>query len=138
MALIRTASAADVPAIAKIYAHYVLHGTATFEVDPPDCSEMDHRRLEVLSHGLPYLVAEFEGRIAGYAYASLYRPRPAYRFTVEDSVYIHPDFVGRGLGRQLLIDIIELCEANGRRQIVAIIGDSANTASIRLHESLGF
>lgn len=138
MALIRTATELDFPVITEIYAHYVRHGTATFEIEPPNRGEMERRRSEILSQGLPYLVAELQGRVVGYAYASRYRPRPAYRFTAEDSVYIHPDFVARGLGRRLLTRLIDSCTAAGCRQMVAVIGDSGNTASIRLHERLGF
>jgi phosphinothricin acetyltransferase len=138
MALIRAVAERDIDAIARIYAHYVRHSTATFEIDPPDPSEMDRRRLEILSHGLPYLAAELNGVVMGYAYASPYRPRPAYRFTVEDSIYIHPDFVARGIGRLLLTRVIECCEVQGSRQMVAIIGDSGNVASIRLHRVFGF
>jgi L-amino acid N-acyltransferase YncA len=138
MALIRSATERDIPAITNIYAHYVRHGTATFEIEPPDCSEMDQRRLEILSHGLPYLVAEIDERVAGYAYAGPYRLRPAYRFTVEDSIYIHPDFLARGMGQSLLTRLIEFCEAEHKHQMVAVIGDSSNIASIRLHEKFGF
>jgi phosphinothricin acetyltransferase len=136
--LIRSAVEADVPAITGIYAHHVRHGTASFEIEPPDEAEIDRRRLDVLALGLPYLVAEVDGRVAAYAYAGRYRARPAYRFTVEDSVYVHPDYLGRGLGRELLARLIEDCRRQGARQMVAIIGDSANVASIRLHERLGF
>ena len=138
MALIRAAKEQDIDAITRIYARYVRHSAATFEIDPPDPSEMDRRRLEILSYGLPYLTAEENGVVVGYAYASLYRPRPAYRFTVEDSVYVHPDFVAGGIGRLLLANLIDCCEKQGRRQMVAIIGDSGNTASIRLHAAFGF
>jgi phosphinothricin acetyltransferase len=136
--LIRSAVEADVPAITGIYAHHVRHGTASFEIEAPDEAEIDRRRLDVLALGLPYLVAEVDGRVAAYAYAGRYRARPAYRFTVEDSVYVHPDYLGRGLGRELLARLIEDCRRQGARQMVAIIGDSANVASIRLHERLGF
>jgi len=138
MTLIRTATESDVPAITEIYAHYVGHSAATFEMEPPDCIEMERRWAEIRSQPLPYLVAEIDGRVAGYAYAARYRTRPAYRLTVEDSVYVHPDFRSRGLGRMLLARLIELCNAEGCRQMIAVIGDSDNTASIRLHESLGF
>lgn len=138
MFLVRSATELDVSAIAEIYAHYVIHSAATFELEPPSCTEIERRRAEILSHGFPYLVAESDGRVTGYAYACHYRARPAYRFTVEDSVYIHPDFQRLGLGRALLTRVIELCAAAGYREMIAIIGDSANLASIRLHESLGF
>jgi L-amino acid N-acyltransferase YncA/putative methionine-R-sulfoxide reductase with GAF domain len=138
MPLIRTATELDVPAITEIYAHHVRHGAATFEIEPPDCAEVERRRMAVLSQGLPYLVAETDGHITGYAYATRYRTRAAYRFTVEDSVYIHPDYRARGLGRILLDRLIELCNAEGCRQMIAVIGDSSNVASIRIHERLGF
>ena len=138
MALIRTASELDVPAITEIYAHYVRHSAATFEIEPPDGTEMRRRHAEVIARGLPYLVAEVESRVAGYAYAGPYRIRPAYRFTLEDSVYVHPDSRTHGLGRMMLSRVIEMCEAAGYRQMIAVIGDSGNVASIRLHEKLGF
>ncbi len=137
-ALIRTATELDISAVTEIYSHYVRHAAATFEIEPPDCVEMERRRLEILSQDLPYLVAEMDGRVTGFAYAGRYRPRPAYRFTIEDSVYIHPDFRELGLGHMLLARLIELCNAADCRQMIAIIGDSGNTASVRLHESLGF
>jgi L-amino acid N-acyltransferase YncA len=135
---VRRATAADAGALAEIYRHHVLTGAATFELDPPDAPEMDRRRAGIESNGLPYVVAEMDGVVAGYAYASRFRPRIGYRFTVEDSVYIHPDRLGRGLGRLLLARLIQDCQALGLRQMVAVIGDSANTASLRLHESFGF
>jgi L-amino acid N-acyltransferase YncA len=116
----------------------VKNGTATFEITPPDAGELARRRNAVLDEGLPYLVAESAGVVTGYAYASLYRPRPAYRFTIEDSIYIHPDHVRRGIGRLLLSELIRQCELGPWRQMIAVIGDSANTPSIRLHEELGF
>lgn len=137
-AKIRSAAGADDSAIAAIYAHHVLRGTATFEIDPPDAPEIARRRLEVERRDLPYLVAEVNGQILGYAYAGQYRPRAAYRFTVENSVYIHPEHLRRGLGRILLRALIGACERRGCRQMIAVIGDSANTASIRLHESFEF
>ena len=138
MALIRAATQNDMRAVTEIYAHHVRHGTATFEIDAPDCAEMDRRRLEIMTHGLPYLVAEVEGAVAGYAYAASYRARAAYRFTVEDSIYIHPGFLAQGLGKLLMTRLLELCEARGSRQMIAVIGDSLNIASIRLHERFGF
>jgi L-amino acid N-acyltransferase YncA len=138
MVRIRRAASSDIQTIAMIYGHYVLHSPATFEIDPPDAADMDQRRLTVQSAGLPFVVAEVDGSVAGYAYASRYRPRPAYRFTVEDSIYIHPDAVGQGLGRQLLLEVIAACTKAGARQMIAVIGDSANTASVRLHKALGF
>src|SRR5262252_3578676 len=136
--IVRASTEADVARCAEIYAHHVLHGTASFEIDPPDLAEMKKRRAHVLDLGLPHLVAEREGRILGYAYASNWRPRPAYAWSVEDSIYIDNDAVGRGVGRALLPVLIEQCTALGKRQMVAVIGDSAQTASIRLHASCGF
>jgi phosphinothricin acetyltransferase len=138
MALIRSAQPRDLEAIAAIYAHHVQHGTSSFELEPPDEAEIERRRREVVARGLPYLTAETEGRVAGFAYAGLYRPRRAYRFTVEDSIYLHPEFVRRGIGRALLGRVIEECAGLGYRQMIAVIGDSANAASIGLHEALGF
>jgi L-amino acid N-acyltransferase YncA len=135
---IRNSSPGDIAAIAQIYAHHVMHGTATFELTPPKGDEMARRRVAVLGEGLPFLVAERGGAIAGYAYAGLYRPRPAYRFTVEDSIYLHPDHLRKGIGRQLLTELVARCETGRLRQMVAVIGDSANTGSIRVHELLGF
>jgi phosphinothricin acetyltransferase len=135
---IRAADAADLPAITEIYDHAVRTGTATFELTPPDLAEMT-RRFDALScGGFPYLVAMLDGRIVGYAYAGPYRPRPAYRFTVENSVYLAPAIHRRGIGAQLLQRLIEESEARGYRQMVAVIGDSANAASIGVHTKLGF
>ncbi|MBC6441259.1 MAG: N-acetyltransferase [Rhodospirillales bacterium] len=136
--LVRDSTPDDVPAITTIYAHSVLHGLASFEVEPPTKSEMAGRREAILAAGLPYLVAEADGKIAGYAYAGPYRTRPAYRHTVENSVYVDGRFQGRGAGRLLLAALIERCEAAGRHEMVAIIGDSGNQASIALHAALGF
>ena len=136
--IVRASTEADVARCAEIYAHHVLHGTASFEVDPPDLAEMKRRRVAVLDLGLPHLVAEREGRILGYAYAGNWRPRPAYKFSVEDSIYIDKDAVGQGAGKALLPALIERCTALGKRQMVAVIGDSAQTPSIRLHTSCGF
>jgi L-amino acid N-acyltransferase YncA len=135
---IRAATSSDVAAITDIYAHHVLHGTGSFEIDPPDANEMTRRMADVLSRGLPYLVAESDGVILGYAYAALYRTRIAYRFTLEDSVYVHPGQGGRGVGAALLAELIRACKAWGCRQLVAVIGDSQNIGSIRVHEKLGF
>ena len=136
--LVRPATAANIPAITAIYRHHVLHGLATFEIEPPDAIEMALRHAAVLELGLPWLVAEINGVVAGYAYASVYRARPAYRYTVEDSVYIDKDHAGNGIGSALLPALIDGCERAGRRQIIAVIGDSDNLASIRLHEKFGF
>ena len=135
---IRTCEEHHLAAITTIYAHHVLHGLASFEIEPPSENDMRQRRLDAVSRGLPYLVAECAGEVVGYAYASPYRLRPAYRYTAENSVYLHPAWVGRGIGRQLMSGLLAECEAGGLRQIVAIIGDSANYASIGLHKSLGF
>ncbi len=135
---IRAATAADLPAITEIYAHAVRFGTATFELVPPDTGEM-RRRFEALKDGgFPYFVALLERSVVGYAYAASYRPRPAYRFTVEDSVYLRPAIHRRGIGRLLLERLIAECEALGFRQMIAVIGDSANAASIGLHSRCGF
>lgn len=136
--IVRASTEADVVRCAEIYAHHVLHGTASFEVDPPDLAEMKRRRGAVLDVGLPHLVAEREGRVMGYAYAGTWRPRPAYKFSVEDSIYIDKDAVGQGVGKALLPALIEQCTALGKRQMVAVIGDSAQAPSIRLHASCGF
>jgi phosphinothricin acetyltransferase len=128
----------DVAEIARIYEHAVRHGLATFEIEPPDAAEMARRRQTVIERGDPHLVAERGGRILGYAYAGPYRPRPAYRFTVEDSIYVAPEGKGNGVGRALLSALIAACEAKGYRQMIAVIGDSANDASIGLHAALGF
>ena len=136
--MIRPASPADIPAITRIYAHAVLHGTATFELEPPDEAEMTRRMTALLDGHFPYLAAEIGGTLAGYAYAGLYRTRPAYRFTVEDSIYVDPKIHRRGIGRALLKRLIEDCEQRGFRQMIAVIGDSAQTASIEVHRALGF
>ncbi|HUB34831.1 MAG TPA: GNAT family N-acetyltransferase [Bryobacteraceae bacterium] len=136
--LIRPATPADLPAVAAIYGHHVLHGTASFETEAPDLDEISRRHAEVVQRGLPYRVAEIDGLVVGFAYAGAYRPRPAYRFTVEDSVYIDSGHLARGIGRLLLGELICAAAAAGSRQMIAIIGDSGNAASIRLHESAGF
>src|SRR5262245_2241400 len=136
--IVRASSEADVARCAEIYAHHVLHDTASFEIDPPDLAEMKKRRAHVLELGLPHLVAEREGRVLGYAYAGNWRPRPAYKFSVEDSIYIDKDAVGQGVGKALLPVLIEQCTRLGKRQMVAVIGDSAQLHSIRLHAACGF
>ena len=136
--LIRPSTEADLPAIQAIYAHAVMHGTGTFETDVPEIPEMTRRRSEVLSRSLPWLVAEQEGRVLGYAYANYFRPRMAYRFCLEDSIYLHPDAQGKGVGRLLLAELIARCEAAGARQMLAVIGDADNKGSIGLHTALGF
>jgi phosphinothricin acetyltransferase len=136
--ILRAATDADAGALAAIYGHHVLHGFGTFEEVPPSASEMDQRRRAIAAHGLPYLVAEAEDRVLGYAYAAPFRPRAAYRYTIEDSVYVAPDATGQGVGRAVLSAVLEACEAMGLRQAVAVIGDSQNAASIGLHRALGF
>ena len=136
--LIRASSAADIPAITAIYAHWVTHGLASFEVEPPDPTEMARRRDAVLAAGFPYLVAEAPEGLLGYAYASAYRTRPAYRFSVENSVYVAPGAGRRGIGLALMEEVIAQCTAAGFRQMVAVIGDSGNAASIALHKRAGF
>jgi L-amino acid N-acyltransferase YncA len=135
---IRPAALADIPAIARIYAHAVEHGTASFELAPPDEAEMTRRMQALLDGKFPYLAAELDGRVAGYAYAGLYRTRPAYRFTLEDSVYVAPEAQRRSVGRALLAALIETAATRGFRQMIAVIGDSEQTASIALHAALGF
>lgn len=134
----REAAPRDVSRIAAIYAHHVLHGLASFETEPPDEAEIARRLGEVRARGLPYLVAEADGRVVGYAYAAPYRTRPAYRYTVEDSVYVDRQSAGRGIGRRLLERLVADATACGCRQMIAVIGDSANRASIALHEACGF
>ena len=135
---IRPATPADIPAITRIYEHAVRHGTASFELEPPDDAEMDRRMRALLDGGFPYLAAESGGELFGYAYAGYYRTRPAYRFTVEDSIYIAPQAQRRGVGRALLDRLIAESESRGFRQMLAVIGDSANAASIELHHDAGF
>ena len=135
---VRAANAEDFERITAIYAHHVLTGTATFEIEPPDQKTMLARWGTITDLGLPFLVAEANGHVVGYAYAGAYRPRPAYRFTIEDSIYVDAEQMGRGYGRVLLAALIEACESGPWRQMIAVIGDSANTASIRLHERFGF
>ena len=135
---IRPAAAADLPAITEIYEHAVRYGTATFELIPPDLAEMTRRFEVLMDGGFPYLVAALEGGVVGYAYAGAYRPRPAYRFTVENSVYLEPAIHRRGIGGQLLERLITECEARGYRQMIAVIGDSDNAGSIGVHTRCGF
>lgn len=137
-AICRSATASDIPAITAIYAHHVRCGTATFEIEPPSCHEMDRRLREIQEQSLPYLVAESDGSVIGYAYAGRYRARSAYRFTLEDSVYVHPDFTSRGYGQLLLGRLIDICSAKHSRQMIAIIGDRSNIPSIRLHAKFEF
>ena len=138
IAELRPCEPGDVPQITAIYAHAVHHGRASFELEPPDEAEMEQRRNALVGAGYPYFVAEVGGAVVGYSYAGAYRPRPAYDSTVENSVYVAAAHHGRGLGRLLLARLINEAERRGFRQMVAVIGDSANLASIRLHVSLGF
>lgn len=136
--VIRAAAATDLPAITAIYKDAVLHGTATFELEPPGLAEMTRRYETLTAGGFPYLAAVMEDVVVGYAYAGPYRPRPAYRFTVENSVYLDPSAQGRRIGTRLLQELIAQCEARGYRQMIAVIGDSANAASIGVHARAGF
>ena len=135
---IRPATNADIPAITRIYADAVVNGTASFELAAPDETEMARRMQALLDGEFPYFVAEVDGAVVGYAYASLYRVRPAYRFTVEDSVYVAPGMQRRGLGKALLEKLIEVCTALGYRQMIAVIGDSGQAGSIGVHKACGF
>ena len=135
---LRPARAADLPAIHSIYAHHVLKGLASFEEEPPSVEELGRRMRDVTDRGLPYLVAEYGVDIAGYGYCAPYRPRSAYRHALEDSIYIRHDMTGRGVGRKLLEELIRRCEGLGYRQLIAVIGDSANGASIGVHAACGF
>ena len=138
MPLIRPSLDQDLPAITAIYAHHVQHSTGTFETDAPSLADMTDRRAEVLSRGLPYLVAEHDGLIAGFAYGNWFKPRPAYRYSVEDSIYLAPNLHRMGLGRALLAELLARCEAVGIRKMMAVIGDSANAGSVGVHLALGF
>jgi phosphinothricin acetyltransferase len=135
---IRASTAADVPACAEIYREAVRNGTGTFELEEPDDAEMGRRRDAILAQRLPWLVAEHGGTVLGYAYASQFRPRRAYRFCVEDSIYLSPAARGRGAGRLLLAELIGRCEALGIRQMLAVIGDSQNAGSVGVHRACGF
>ena len=135
---IRDATEDDLAAIQAIYAHHVNHGLGSFEEVPPNVAEISRRRDVARDNGLPYLVAELDGVVRGFAYASPFRTRSAYRYSVEDSVYVGPDALGAGIGSALLAALIERCTERGFRQMVAVIGDSANLGSIRLHEAFGF
>ena len=138
MTIIRSSQDQDLAAITAIYAHHVLHGTGTFEVDPPSQEDMRMRRADVLSKGLPYLVAADGEQVLGFAYCNWFKPRPAYKFSAEDSIYISPEAQGKGLGRALLAELSAQAEKAGVRKLIAVIGDSANTGSIGLHLSVGF
>ena len=140
MPLIRASRDSDLPAIAAIYAHHVLHGTGTFETEPPSAQDMAARRAEVLGRGLPWLVAEDgeDGRVLGFAYCNWFKPRPAYRFSAEDSIYVADEARGRGVGRLLLEALVREAEHCGVRKLLAVIGDSANAGSIGVHRAAGF
>jgi phosphinothricin acetyltransferase len=138
MPTIRPSRDDDVEAITSIYAHHVLHGTGTFEVDPPSATDMTARRTEVLSRGLPWLVAVVDNQVCGFAYCNWFKPRPAYRFSAEDSIYLAPHANGQGLGRALLAELATQAERVGVRKLIAVIGDSSNTGSIGVHRALGF
>ena len=136
--VVRPAVTGDMAAVQAIYAHHVRHGLASFEDDPPDLAEITRRWRDVVDKGLPYVVAEQAGELLGYAYAAPYRTRPAYRFTLENSVYVRDGLQQRGVGQAVMQVVLAECEARGYRQMIAVIGDSANEGSIRLHERLGF
>lgn len=136
--LIRACQPGDLPAVTAIYAHHVTHGCGSFETEPPTLAEMTHRHTHVLQIGLPWLVACVGSEVRGFAYASHFRPRPGFRYLVEDSVYVHVEHGGQGLGLALLSELVRRCEIAGMRQMLAVIGDSANAGSIALHQRLGF
>lgn len=138
MPLIRPSRDEDVAAITAIYNHHVLHGTGTFEIDPPSASDMATRRADVLGKGLPYLVVEEEGQVLGFAYGNWFKPRPAYRFSAEDSIYLAERATGKGYGRLLLQELMAQAERAGIRKLIAVIGDSANAGSIGVHRACGF
>lgn len=137
-ALIRPCQPHDLAAVTRIYAHAVEHGTGTFELEAPSLEEMQRRHADLQAKGLPWLVAEQQGQVLGYAYANAFRPRPAYRFFLEDSIYLAPEAQGQGLGRLLLAELVARCTALGARQMLAVIGDSNNQASIGVHRACGF
>lgn len=136
--ILRAALVSDMPAMAAIYGHHVVHGTGTFETTAPSESDMHKRWLDVYAKGLPWLCTELDGQVVGFAYANWFRPREAFRYCAEDSVYIAPQLQGHGLGQTLLRELMQQCEASGIRKMVAVVGDSANVGSIRLHETMGF
>jgi phosphinothricin acetyltransferase len=138
MTKIRPSTDTDIPAITAIYAHHVLHGTGTFETDPPSEQDMAARRSDVLSKNLPYLVVEDETGVLGFAYCNWFKPRPAYRYSAEDSIYLAPSARGKGLGKLLLTELMAQAERRGVRKLIAVIGDSANQGSVGLHKVCGF
>jgi len=138
MPLIRPSTEQDIPAITAIYGEHVLHGTGTFEIDPPTEADMMARRADVLAKSLPYLVVEAAGQVLGFAYCNWFKPRPAYRFSAEDSIYMAPNAHRQGLGRALLAELSVQAERAGVRKLIAVIGDSANAGSVGLHHALGF
>jgi L-amino acid N-acyltransferase YncA len=138
MLTLRPSTDQDVAAITAIYAHHVTHGTGTFETTPPTENDMAARRQDVLAKGLPYLVAEQDGRVLGYAYCQWFKPRPAYRFSAEDSIYLDPKAAGQRIGNKLLMELVRQAEAAGIRKLIAVIGDSGNAASIGVHRAIGF
>lgn len=135
---IRPSREEDIPAITAIYRHHVLHGTGTFETTPPSEADMGARRADVLSKGLPYLVSEDSGKVIGFAYCTWFKPRPAYRFSAEDSIYMAADVGGKGHGRSLLEALVAQAQAVGIRKLIAVIGDSANAGSVGVHRAVGF
>lgn len=136
--IVRASTEADAEALAAIYGHHVLHGLGSFEEVPPTPQDMAGRRAAIIALGLPHMVAEEAGQVLGFAYAGAFRPRAAYRYTVEDSVYVAPEAIGKGVGRAVLSEVLKACEALGVRQVMAVIGDSGNAGSIGLHKALGF
>ncbi len=138
MTTIRPSRDEDLAAITAIYAHHVLHGTGTFETEPPTTEDMASRRADVLSKNLPYLVAERDGEVLGFAYCNWFKPRPAYRFSAEDSIYLSDKARGQGLGSRLLAALTQAAESTGVRKLIAVIGDSANAGSIGVHRAQGF
>jgi phosphinothricin acetyltransferase len=138
MTIIRPSTDADIPALTAIYAHHVLHGTGTFETNPPCEQDMTARRTDVLSKGLPYLVVEDVSGVLGFAYCNWFKPRPAYRFSAEDSIYLAPRAHGKGLGKLLLVELMAQAERCGVRKLIAVIGDSANLGSVGVHKACGF
>ena len=138
MIKIRPSLDADVAAVTAIYQHHVLNGTGTFEITPPTPEDMVNRRQDVLSKNLPYLVLEEDSMVIGFAYCNWFKPRPAYRFSAEDSIYLAPSATGRGLGKLLLTELMAQAERAGVRKLIAVIGDSANRGSIGVHQLCGF